>query len=81
MLAIFDAINSLAAALKMSITVEGVEKEQQIEILRQRFVGTIQGYYYSEAKPAARITDQIRAVQVGRSTEWSRLALEPASSC
>jgi len=58
-LAIFDAINGMANALQMSVTVEGVEQEQQMGILRERFVGTIQGYYFSKPKTAGQVTDDI----------------------
>lgn len=62
-LAIFDAINGMANALQMSVTVEGVEQEQQMRILRERFVGTIQGYYFSKPKTAAQVTSDIRAAR------------------
>ena len=62
-LAIFDAINGMANALQMSVTVEGVEHEQQMRILRERFVGTIQGYYFSKPKTADQITNDIRAAR------------------
>ena len=65
-LAIFDAINGLAAALEMSVTVEGVEEEQQMEVLRERFVGTIQGYYYGKPKPADQIAGYIYAMECRR---------------
>ncbi|MGI4976055.1 MAG: putative bifunctional diguanylate cyclase/phosphodiesterase [Janthinobacterium lividum] len=67
-LAIFDAMIHMAAALGMAVTVEGVEHRQQIDILRQRFTGTIQGYYYSKPKPASLITEQIHASRVRQST-------------
>ncbi|MGI4800661.1 MAG: putative bifunctional diguanylate cyclase/phosphodiesterase [Janthinobacterium lividum] len=60
-LAIFDAINGMANALQMSVTVEGVEQEQQMSVLRERFVGTIQGYYFSKPKTADQVTNDIRA--------------------
>lgn len=62
-LAIFDAINGMANALQMSVTVEGIEQEQQMGVLRERFVGTIQGYYFSKPKPADQITSDIRAAE------------------
>lgn len=67
-LAIFDAINHMAAALGMAVTVEGVEHRQQIEILRQRFSGTVQGYYYSKPKAASQITEEIHAPRVRQGT-------------
>ena len=64
MQAIFDAINGLAAALQMKVTVEGVEHRQQIDVLRKRFTGTIQGFYYSEPKPAREITFSRKSISL-----------------
>ena len=68
-LAIFDAMNGMATALGMSVTVEGVEHEQQMQILRQRFTGSIQGFYYSKARPAREIADLIQALQARAEVE------------
>ncbi len=75
-LAIFDAINGMATALEMSVTVEGVEEEEQIDVLRERFAGTIQGDYYGRPMPAPRIAEQIRVLGARGGTR--RLDLAPA---
>ncbi len=66
-LAIFDAINGLATALDMSVTVEGIEEPEQIEILRERFNGSVQGYFYSKPRPAAQIGKCIAEIEDARS--------------
>ena len=64
-LAIFEAINGMASALNMAVTVEGVEQRQQIDALRSRFEGSIQGYYYSRPRPAGQIAQQIASLRDG----------------
>ena len=76
-LAIFDAINGMATALGMLVTVEGVEQEQQIQILRQRFRGSIQGYYFSKPKSACQIADEILALHARSGEKRGALAHVP----
>ena len=52
----------MASALHMSVTVEGVEQQQQVDALRSRFAGSIQGYFYSRPKPADEIAEQIASL-------------------
>jgi diguanylate cyclase (GGDEF)-like protein/PAS domain S-box-containing protein len=51
--AIVQAVVNIAAARHMTTTAEGVETEQQREILRQLGCTQMQGYLFSAAKPAA----------------------------
>ncbi len=55
-LAIVRAIGSLGHALGLTITAEGVETQQQLEIIRLEGCDEMQGYVFSAAKPA----DEIR---------------------
>ncbi|MEE4165525.1 MAG: EAL domain-containing protein, partial [Desulfocapsaceae bacterium] len=47
-----DAIIAMAQSLKLEIVAEGVENENQLQYLRQRDVGIIQGYLFSPPVPA-----------------------------
>jgi EAL domain-containing protein (putative c-di-GMP-specific phosphodiesterase class I) len=53
--AIVQAILALAESLKMTTTAEGVETEQQRDILRAIGCKEMQGYLYSPARPAGEI--------------------------
>ena len=55
--AIVQAIVSIAAALKMTTTAEGVETEAQRELLRQLGCTDMQGYLFSRPKPAAEVRE------------------------
>jgi diguanylate cyclase (GGDEF)-like protein len=48
---ITNAIISLAKSLGHSITAEGVEHEDQLDLMKQQGVDEIQGYYYSKPLP------------------------------
>ena len=51
--AIIKAIVSLAEALDMDTTAEGIEARDELELMRELKVGQIQGFIYSKAVPAA----------------------------
>ena len=53
--AIVRAISSLGHALGLVITAEGVETQQQLEIIRLEGCDEMQGYIFSAAQPAAEI--------------------------
>jgi EAL domain-containing protein (putative c-di-GMP-specific phosphodiesterase class I) len=55
LLAIIRAIMELGSSLGMITTAEGVETEQQLEILRDEGCMQVQGFLYSKAVPAAEI--------------------------
>jgi len=52
---IIRAMVALARALKMSVTAEGVETEQQATMLRKNGCTEAQGYLFSPPRPAAEI--------------------------
>jgi diguanylate cyclase (GGDEF)-like protein/PAS domain S-box-containing protein len=64
--AIVQAIVFLAHSLKMKVVAEGVEREDQLECLRQLDCDIIQGYLFSQPLPAAEIATLLRANQVAR---------------
>jgi EAL domain-containing protein (putative c-di-GMP-specific phosphodiesterase class I) len=50
--AIVTTITSMAKHLKLRVTAEGVENDEQIRFLRERQCEEAQGYYYSKPIPA-----------------------------
>jgi diguanylate cyclase (GGDEF)-like protein len=56
-LAIVHAVAGLAKCLNMVSTAEGVETQQQMETLQNVGCTEMQGYYFSQAKPAAEIIE------------------------
>jgi diguanylate cyclase (GGDEF)-like protein/PAS domain S-box-containing protein len=59
-LAIVQAIMNLAVSLNMTTTAEGVETEEQLEIVRALGCTELQGYLFSAARPAHEIVALIR---------------------
>jgi diguanylate cyclase (GGDEF)-like protein/PAS domain S-box-containing protein len=59
--AIVRAINDLAHALGMDVTVEGVETAAQLAQARALHCDTAQGFYFSRPLPAAAIAEMIAA--------------------
>ena len=58
---IVQAVVNIAAARNMTTTAEGVETEQQLEMLRALGCTEMQGYLFSPAKPAAEIRRLLRS--------------------
>lgn len=56
-LAIVRAVASLGSSLGMTTTAEGVETEQQLEMVRAEGYNEIQGFYYSKPRPAEEILE------------------------
>jgi len=54
-LAIVCAILALARRLRLGVVAEGVESEEQVEILRRERCDYAQGHYYGKAGPAAEL--------------------------
>ena len=54
--AIVRAVTSLARSLDMTTTAEGVETEQQLDMLKALGCTEIQGYIFSPARPAAEVS-------------------------
>jgi diguanylate cyclase (GGDEF)-like protein/PAS domain S-box-containing protein len=59
-LAIVQAIMNLAFSLNMTTTAEGVENEEQLEIVRALGCTELQGFLFSAAKPADEIIRMFR---------------------
>jgi len=66
--AIAKAVLTLAAELKVDCIAEGVETQEQLEILRGLGCLRIQGYYFSRPKPPADLTQRLVAEKMLRST-------------
>ncbi|MBM7566805.1 diguanylate cyclase (GGDEF)-like protein [Paenibacillus sacheonensis] len=50
--AIIQTITTMAKTLKLKVTAEGVENDEQIQLLRERNCEEAQGYYYTRPIPA-----------------------------
>jgi diguanylate cyclase (GGDEF)-like protein len=63
---IVQAVVNIAAARSMTTTAEGVETEQQLDMLRTLGCTEMQGYLFSAAKPAAEIRQLLQPRQAHR---------------
>lgn len=70
-LAVITAVKHLATDLGLSLVIEGVETEEQLETLFSHGVHEIQGYLFSEPKPLAQIS---RMLNAPAHAEWRRAA-------
>ena len=57
---IIKAITSLAHALEMDVTAEGIETKEQAEFLKNNKVDLLQGFYYTKALTADEILNDIK---------------------
>lgn len=57
--AVTDAIIALAKSLRLKITAEGVESQQQLEYLQMRGCHEVQGFYFSRPVPADTIPQML----------------------
>jgi diguanylate cyclase (GGDEF)-like protein len=64
--AIVQAVVNIAAERNMTTTAEGVETQQQMELLRALGCAEMQGYLFSPAKPAADIKQLLFSRSAGR---------------
>ncbi|WP_245930886.1 putative bifunctional diguanylate cyclase/phosphodiesterase [Methylobacterium radiodurans] len=71
-LSVVKAIMIIARDLGIDVTVEGVETEQQAELLRARRCDSVQGFLYSPARPAQEVGGLIERIP-----EAIRLARQP----
>jgi len=65
-LTIVQAVLALAAGLSLSTTAEGVETQEQLDILNAAGCDEIQGYFFSKPMPAVDIPDQITKIGLKR---------------
>jgi EAL domain-containing protein (putative c-di-GMP-specific phosphodiesterase class I) len=54
-LRIVEAIIAMAQSLKLKVTAEGVEYEEEAELLRSRFCDNVQGYLYGRPVPESEL--------------------------
>lgn len=59
--AIASAIIAMGQMLKLKVIAEGVENAEQLAFLRARGCGTVQGFYFSEPRPAIAIAQMLEA--------------------
>src|ERR1035437_11048536 len=71
---IVEAVVNIPAARHMKTTAEGVETQQQMELLRALGCSEMQGYLFSPAKPAAKI----RQLLFSHRERSATLTLRPA---
>ncbi|MDO7835598.1 EAL domain-containing protein [Sphingobium sp. HBC34] len=64
--AIIRAITTLADALGMETTAEGVENSDQLDILRAQGCGQIQGYFFSKPIPAGDVAQLLQKLDQDR---------------
>ena len=57
---IIQTIAHFARALGLTVVAEGVETDQQFELVRAAGCGEMQGFYFSPAVPAPKINDMLR---------------------
>ena len=62
-LAIVRAISGLGRALGLSITAEGVETQEQLDVIRNEGCTEMQGYLFSKAKSAGEIRNYFPALE------------------
>jgi len=65
--AIIRSITTLAKALGMETTAEGVENKGQMDLLREQGCSQIQGYYFSRPIPASKVDKMLAEKDTARS--------------
>ena len=66
---IVQAVVNIAASRNMTTTAEGVETEQQKQLLKKLGCTQMQGYLFSKPRPASEVR---RLLGVGRRRRWRR---------
>ena len=72
-----QAVVNIAAARNMTTTAEGVETEQQLDMLRTLGCTEMQGYLFSAAKPAAGIEEMFRSRGARNWSPWPKPPVPP----
>lgn len=67
-IAIAEAVIAMAHKLKMSVIAEGVENQEQENLLRERGCDEAQGFLYAKPMPTAEITQMLRNPQFNLTT-------------
>ena len=70
-LAIVQAVISIAKSRDIATTAEGVEKQEQLELLRALGCTEMQGYLFSAAKPAAELAPMLLPRRAGAAEKRS----------
>lgn len=60
-IALLRTVHQIGEILNLDVIVEGVERAEQVEVLREMGCRTAQGYYFSRAVPAADIPRRVGA--------------------
>ena len=61
-LTVIEAIMVIARGLAIDVTVEGVETQEQAELLRLKRCDSAQGFLYSPARPAAEVPGLVESI-------------------
>ncbi len=77
--AISAAIIALGHALGLTVTAEGVETAEQVEVLRKQRCDHMQGYFFSRPLPAGEMGELLRERKTGSSSRRSGTRGERAS--
>ena len=78
--AVVTAIISLARALHLDTTAEGIETEEQLVMLRALGCDDVQGFLIARPMPAARVTDYLSRTQGGQDQGTQAAVSDPSRS-
>jgi EAL domain-containing protein (putative c-di-GMP-specific phosphodiesterase class I) len=77
--AIVEAIIAMAHSLQLKVVAEGVETQEQLELLRKLGCDQIQGYYFSKPIPASDVVMLLFKIMKGGKPESVKAAEKPAA--
>jgi sensor c-di-GMP phosphodiesterase-like protein len=61
--AIIDAIVSLSQSFGLKVVAEGVETRDQLEVLAEKNVSSVQGYYYAKPMPRDEFIEWVKTAK------------------